>query len=219
LAAENHGIKWTCKTRVDLVSQDLLDAMAGAGCYMISYGVEAGSQQILKNLQKEITVGDTEKAFLQTKNAGIRSLAYVLLGSPGEGEDTVKETVNLVRRIKPDFVLYGKLMPDPNSTLVRTLYDNKSLTQEEVFRFYVFGESILQEVISGISEGKVNHWLSSANRDFYLRPSYILRRLSTLKNVRDLLTLFKGSLFLLRDRFDRSTFWKTRQIPAKKSVS
>ncbi len=91
--------------RVDL---ELLNWMKKAGCYRIDFGVESGSPKILKNINKAFTVDDTRKAFRLCHEAGIRPNAYLMIGSPGETVDTVKETIKLMSEIQPDV---GPLRP------------------------------------------------------------------------------------------------------------
>lgn len=198
----NIKIAWTCKTRVDLVSRDLLKTMFKAGCYMISYGVETGSQKILDSLNKGIKVRDIENSFSLTKECKIRALAYILLGAPGENNSTVEESMDLVERIKPDFVLYGRLLPDPNSVLTKQAINKKQISYEDLADFYIFNrKNTLDKVtLTGIPVKNINRWLSAANKSFYFRLSYIFQRLKDLKNVQDLLNLVKGSYLLLLDK-------------------
>jgi len=207
LIRNNIRIAWTCKTRVDLVCKDLLEVMSKAGCYMISYGVESGSQAILNYLNKDITVEQTIEAFNLTKNAKIRTIAYVLLGSPKEDDDTVKKTTKLVEKIKPDFVLYGELLPDPNSPLVKQTARDNHINNKDIADFYIGGKNIFREKsITGAAKGDINRWMSYANRSFYIRIDYIFRKLRNLKNLQDLLNLVKGTYFLIYDILNKNTF-------------
>lgn len=207
LIKNNIKIAWTCKTRVDLVCKDLLEVMSKAGCYMISYGVESGSQAILNYLNKDITVEQTIEAFKLTKNAKIRTIAYVLLGSPKEDDGTVKETTKLVEKIKPDFVLYGELLPDPNSPLVKQAVRDNHINNKDIADFYIGGKDIFREKsITGAAKGDINRWMSYANRSFYIRVDYIFRKLRNLKNLQDLLNLVKGTYFLIYDILNKNIF-------------
>lgn len=203
LMKERLRVKWTCKTRVDLVSEDLLKAMSKAGCYMISYGVESGSQKILDSLNKDITTEDIEDAFVSSKKAKIRTLAYVLLGSPGENKNTVKETIRLVRKIRPDFVLYGELLPDPSSILVKQLIDKNKLKYNDLAKFYILNNRDIfkEKTITNIFKKNISKYLAIANKSFYFNLNYVFYRLKNLKNINDFLNLIKGVYFLILDRF------------------
>lgn len=208
LINEKIRVKWTCKTRVDLVSEDLLKAMSDAGCYMISYGVESGSQKILNFLNKNITIDKIKETFILSKKTKIRTIAYILLGSPGEDNNTVEETIRLVKKIKPDYVLYGELLPDPNSILVKQAIDKIELNYEDLAKFYILnGRNIFKEkTITDISKENINRWLTVANKSFYFNFNYILYRLKNLKNINDFLNLIKGVYFLIVDKLSSHAF-------------
>lgn len=198
----NIKINWTCKTRVDLVSEDLLKLMSKAGCYMISFGLESGSQEILDILNKDTEIHDIENAFGLSKKAGIRTIAYVLLGSPGETKDTLKQTVDLVDKVSPDFVLYGELLPDPSSPLIRNSIENKLIDFNKLFDLYINNSHGLffKRNVYDISNQNIDYWLKYANSKFYFKPRYIIKRLLSLKNFNEIIILVKGMIFLLRDK-------------------
>ena len=94
-------IVWQAISRVDMVDEEILLWMRRAGCIQISYGVESGSEKIRKLLKKNYTVDQIENAFALTTRYGILTRAYFIYGCPGETDQTVEETIALMRRIKP----------------------------------------------------------------------------------------------------------------------
>ena len=86
-------------TRVDTVDQDLLNAMAESGCYRILYGIESGVIDVLKEIKKQITVEQIEKAVSMTKNAGIEAEGLFMVGNPGDTPETVKKTVEFIKKL------------------------------------------------------------------------------------------------------------------------
>lgn len=208
LIEKNIKINWTCKTRIDLVSEPLLKKMYKAGCYMVSYGVESGSQKILDSLNKNITIGRIKNTFRLTKKSKIRSIAYILLGSPGENKDTFKQTLNLVKEINPDFVLYGELLPAPNSEMINNAIKNKKIHYQDLMDFYIFNrKGVFTEVsFTGIPKREISGWLSLANRSFYCNIGYILNRLKKVKNIHDLFNLTKGAFYLFLDKIKLGNF-------------
>lgn len=94
-------ISWFAISRVDLVDEEVLRWMRLAGCTQISYGVESGSEKIRDFLNKNIRSDDIKKAFQLTTRYGILARAYFIYGSPGETMNTIQETTDLIREIKP----------------------------------------------------------------------------------------------------------------------
>jgi radical SAM superfamily enzyme YgiQ (UPF0313 family) len=86
------------------VDVELLEAMKRGGCYRIDFGVESGSPQILKNINKSTSVEDTRRAFALCKEVGIKPNAYLIFGSPGESRRTIRETARLMTEIQPENV-------------------------------------------------------------------------------------------------------------------
>src|SRR5512137_260317 len=100
-------------SRVDRIDEELLLLMAQSGCKVISYGVESGVQEILDRAGKGITIPQVVRAFALTRKAGIESAAHIILGLPGESPSTIKETLRLVRKIRPDYVQFYGAIPFP----------------------------------------------------------------------------------------------------------
>ena len=111
------GLYWTCQARVNTVNGEILKAMRRAGCDVIAYGVESGSPDILKGINKHITLEQAEEAIRRTHEAGIRSLAYFMFGSPGETKETVEETIRFAIKLDPDYAQFSMCTPLPGSAL------------------------------------------------------------------------------------------------------
>ena len=95
---------WRCFCRADQVNIDILKLMADSGCHEILYGIESGSQKLLDNVDKGITVAQQERAILDTHRANIRVKASFIVGLPGETMETIEETAQFIRRTRPNDV-------------------------------------------------------------------------------------------------------------------
>ena len=202
IRARGIDIKWSCKTRVDTVDPEVLDAMALAGCYMISYGLESGSDEILSNLAKETTVAQNEAAIRWSRERRIRTLAYVMLGNPGETDRTVEQTVDMVVRARPDFALFAELLPDPGASATIQAYERGEFTEEAVASFYLDGTPgpLAQRSFTGVERSTLDRWLKNAYCAFYLRPRYAVQRLTSLRGGGELQVMLRGVLSLLAER-------------------
>jgi len=103
-------VGWVAEGRVNLVDRELLKWMKKAGCYRIDYGVESGSPNILENINKKINVEQIKNAFGLTHEFGIKPVAYLMVGNPGETDVTIRETIQLMEQIKPYYTNTGGIL-------------------------------------------------------------------------------------------------------------
>ncbi len=107
-------IVWRCLTRADTVDRDLLKIMRDSGCREVIIGMESGSQKILDALRKGVTVEQNLNAMKMVKEF-MQLKVGVIVGSPGETWETVRQTENLLRKCPPDFWNVSTLTPFPGS--------------------------------------------------------------------------------------------------------
>lgn len=118
-------IDWACETRVDTLDNELIRKMKDAGCKGFYIGVESGSQKVLDNIGKGITVEEIIKFFDSCREAEIKTKASFIFGTPGEEEDDRVQTEALIERIKPDYVSRGVYVGIPRSEFYNYLLENK----------------------------------------------------------------------------------------------
>ena len=183
--------RWDCRTRVDCVEPGLLKLMAKAGCSRISFGVESASESVRELFNKGINVDQVRDAFAWTREAGIRILAYFMLGAPGETRASIEQTIALSLELNPDFAYYSIVVPYPGTDL----YDHsleQGLIGLDYWKQYVRTEGGLSEPVpmfelDDVTRAHLVSTLRNAYLRFYLRPSYIMRRMRSLRSPSDLL--------------------------------
>jgi anaerobic magnesium-protoporphyrin IX monomethyl ester cyclase len=97
------NISWVCDTRVDRIDETLLHLIKQAGCVRIKIGVESGSDEILKRVNKGITVDQVKRAVRLIKDVGIPLTIYLMIGFPGETDTDVGLTIDLAQEIDADY--------------------------------------------------------------------------------------------------------------------
>jgi len=102
LTERRTGILWNCQSRVNALDEELLVWMKRAGCECIQLGVESGSPRILSLLGKTITPAQVERAAGLIRQVGINLSIYLITDVPGETEDDMRQTIELIKRIRPD---------------------------------------------------------------------------------------------------------------------
>jgi radical SAM superfamily enzyme YgiQ (UPF0313 family) len=116
-------IIWDCETRIDFVDDEMLGWMERAGCYSINFGVESGSREILKNLNKGFELGKVIETIHSAKKFKISSAIFMMVGSPGETEESIRESVELIRKARPDKVIPSITMVFPGTALYQKAKD------------------------------------------------------------------------------------------------
>jgi len=106
---------WSCDTRVDVLSEELLHEMRLAGCQRLSLGVESGSNEILKKIDKKITVKEIIDSTHLAKKYGIQVRHYMMLGNRGETAATFRETLQFLQTARPHEYIFSCLSIYPGT--------------------------------------------------------------------------------------------------------
>ena len=80
-------------------TSELAGLMREAGCAGINFGVDSGDAGMLKRLNRNFTPDDILVSARYCRNVGIAVMLDLLLGSPGETEESIVRTVELMRRV------------------------------------------------------------------------------------------------------------------------
>jgi radical SAM superfamily enzyme YgiQ (UPF0313 family) len=108
---------WDCQSRVNAVDEERLLWMRRAGCQHIQYGVESGSESILRKLNKGIQLDQVEKACELTRRVGMELSIYLITGVQGETQEDVIATLRLIRRLRPHDGIVSPLVVYPGTAL------------------------------------------------------------------------------------------------------
>jgi radical SAM superfamily enzyme YgiQ (UPF0313 family) len=94
-------VKWRCSGRVFPISGEMIKWMERAGCIMISFGVESGSPRLLREMGKNQTTDQIFNAFkiVYENSTKITPEMFLILGFPNENEESVNETISLIKRV------------------------------------------------------------------------------------------------------------------------
>jgi radical SAM superfamily enzyme YgiQ (UPF0313 family) len=109
------NLRWTCNSRVDYVDEEMLTLMAQAGCWLISWGLESGNEQILKHARKGAYPEKAVNSLTIARKVGIKNWGYFIIGLPGETETTIKETIAFSKKLPVDIALFHVAAPYPGT--------------------------------------------------------------------------------------------------------
>jgi len=181
LTKKNHRLKWTCQTRFDQVNAPLLKKMKKAGCSLIHFGVETGSDKVMKSLNKGISLDQIREGIKLVHAAGIQTACFFMFGFPGETLDDIRQSFEFAKELNPTYAAFHIAAPYPGTRFHDLVKD--SLNKDELFTECYAGE---------IPRATLERLSRQAYFKFYTRPSYFLSRLlkGEFASLREQLRLF-----------------------------
>ena len=115
------GINWGCFCRAAQMTNEMAMAMAGAGCRVIQYGVEAGSDRSLRLLHKKTSTQQVKDAVRAAANAGIEQIVCgFIIGHAEDTEEDVRATIDLglkLAKLGATRLTLSLLTPYPGTTV------------------------------------------------------------------------------------------------------
>lgn len=170
------GLSWSCLGRADRVEPGLLKLMRKAGCWHISYGVESGDQDILKAMHKRLDVDQIRQAVRWSREAGLRTKGFFIVGFPGETSESLGRTKALACSLELDDISVMQMTPFPGSELYEMAERHGSFDRD--WRKM----NVLNTVF--VPHGFTREQLEAARADmirsFYFRPRIIARQAAHL---------------------------------------
>lgn len=191
----NIDLTWSCFSRVDSVTEELLQTMKDAGLHQIMYGVESSSNDILRGINKRSNTEQIEAVIQMTKRVGIDVRAAFMLGNPGETEETMKDTLEFAKRLNPEIAVFNITTPYPGTDMFNWADANGYLLTKD-WEQYDLTHPVME--LPTVSAAKVKEFYDRVYRKFYLRPGYLSMRLKKIRSVTDLNAVFLGLRAVIR---------------------
>lgn len=167
-------IDWFCNSRVDTIDEEMLMLMAKSGCKVITFGVESLDERILKNIKKGINASQVENAVRLCRKYKIKSQLHIIFGLPGETRETLKKTIKETLRINPDYAQFYCAVPFPG-TEFREYVTKRGYLHNAKWDKYEINNALVS--YPHLSSKEIQNARKMAYRKFYLRPSYILKKM------------------------------------------
>ncbi|MBW2035549.1 MAG: B12-binding domain-containing radical SAM protein, partial [Deltaproteobacteria bacterium] len=129
--------------RVDTVDQEILRAYKEAGCWMIEYGFESGSQKMLNIIDKRVSVEENRQVALWTNEVGIYTSPALVLGMPGETSYTIGESIRFLDSLDLGFRKYqmAYAMPIPGAPLYEYAKLSGIISDEDEYLEMISGKA------------------------------------------------------------------------------
>jgi anaerobic magnesium-protoporphyrin IX monomethyl ester cyclase len=192
MIAEKIDLKWTCNSRVDYVDEEMLNLMSQAGCWLISWGIESGNEQILRHAHKGAYPDKAERSLRWAKKAGIKNWGYFIIGLPGETEETIRQTIDFSKKLPLDIALFHVAAPYPGTPFFFEVVENgwfRPGTRWE--QVDMDRETVLD--YPNLPAERLLYWQKRAFREWAFRPgpifTYLKMLVSDVSTVRSALSV------------------------------
>lgn len=127
------GILWNGQARIDTVDLNRLEFYKKNGLVSIGYGIESGSEFLLKEMNKKITREQLEMVLKKTLEVGLHIKVQLIFGYPGENYDTIRETIELFKKIGHPGRRFSILTPLPGSQVYELAKNRGFITNEDEY--------------------------------------------------------------------------------------
>ena len=187
-------ITWSANTRANTMDDEMAGWMYKSGCRLVSIGVESGSQEILNNIGKKITLDEIRNTVKTLKKNKIKIYNYFVIGLPWETEKTVEETVRFAIELDSNFISFYTATPLPGTRYFAYAMMNKLVGGE-----LDYTNAYYQPVVRShdLSKERIFELHKQAVRRFYLRPKFILKTLLSLRSFAEFKNYFTAGMNLL----------------------
>ena len=173
-------LTWSALARVDNLPKETIEKMKKAGCHTLHVGIESASPQILKNIRKNISLDQAEETVKNIKDSGINVLTYFMLGLPGETKETMQKTLEFAKKLDPVATTFSIATPHPRTLFHTWLEQNKLLKTKDYSKYNPSLPPVYD--LPDLKSEEIYKFMKYAQKSFYLRPSFILKRLVEIRS-------------------------------------
>src|SRR3989344_8222658 len=200
---ENLDVIWSCHERVSVVTQNVLNKMAKAGCWQVLYGIESGYKALLQDVNKGITVEQAKRAVKWTQDAGMEARVSFILGLPNETPEMTEETIRFAKSLNADIIQFSLMTPYPGTKMYADIKNSEGLNRN------IFDYTEIQPVY--LSKGyrrysDLEKKFRRAYRTIYLDPAYVFRTLKKIKSLEDIKRYYSGLKAMIGLSYGRRTW-------------
>lgn len=179
-------IGWTCMTRIDRISVDLLKLMKKAGCFEIGIGIESGSDRILKLIRKKTTTQMVRNAIEIAKKAKMDVRGFFQIGFPTETKEEIEQTIRFASELELDIAQIMIATPFPGTDMWIMAKKEGKINTEDWSTFTKYAPKGMPFSSKLMSDEELANYYKKAYKSFYLRPAFVIRHISKIRSITDL---------------------------------
>jgi radical SAM superfamily enzyme YgiQ (UPF0313 family) len=195
------NLSWFCFSQVNTVNRETLSLMKKAGCYNIGFGVESADEEILKAMGKKIKPSEAIKVVQTANDLGMKTQAFYIFGSPGEGREQMLKTIALSKKVNSTLAFFNMLVPYPGTRDFDFFFSGIPLKDIDWENFVAIGEKCVLSKNTKVSSGEIERLIAQANLRYYFHPGRALNLLRHIRTSHELSNHLIGGLSFLKQIF------------------
>ncbi|GAB4355607.1 MAG: radical SAM protein [Candidatus Abyssubacteria bacterium] len=168
-------IRWGCNSKVNTLDSEMLELMKRAGCWVVGFGIESGSQEMLNKMRKGTTLEQAQHAIALCKKAGLKTHTFFIIGLPWDTSETIKKSEEFARRLDADYFDFNIAYPLPGTEYWDIVKEN-NLFEDCGIENQSYANSPVRSFT--LSHDDLVRLRRHTLLRLYLRPNYIVRTLA-----------------------------------------
>ncbi len=194
-------IRWVANSRTDTTDDEMLKLMKEAGCFLVAFGLESGSDETLKKIKKNTSVEKNFNAVQLAKKAGLQTAGFYIIGFPWETKQDIEQTKKAMFKNNTDFIELHIATPFAGTELYNMLYSQNKIHNE------IYGKNhftCIDTFDTDLTPAYVEDFRRKAVLEYYLRPKYILSKVvNSIKTPKILMNYIKYGLRLVKNSISK----------------
>jgi radical SAM superfamily enzyme YgiQ (UPF0313 family) len=185
------GMTFNCAVRAEHIDFELLQLMKKAGCWMVSLGIETGDEELLAQHRQNANLDMLAQKIRLIKKAGIRIKGLLMMGLPGENEESIRRSMDYVFSLPIDDFNLAKFTPFPGSPIYETIHDLGEFDEDwEKMDCMSF-----QFIPQGMTRDRLEELFIHFYKSHFQRPKVLLGYAAMMWKSPDSWKRFLGNLF------------------------
>lgn len=178
MASANFGFSWSCYTYPGLVDREMLTLMKRTGCHTLVIGIDSADFDMLRRYGRRLSRERLDRFLADCRELDLDVCGDFILGFDEEDEASIRKTVDLALSSGLAYTSFNVATPLFGSSIRKRAQEEHRLAAQAE-GFDTAGNAILGNPL--LKPESIRSLRRDANRSFYLRPSYLWRRLSRIR--------------------------------------
>ncbi len=193
----NVHVKFNIRARVDTIDREVVRLLKRAGLRSIHMGVEAGTDRVLKIMNKQITRQQTERAFRICREEGVDTRGYFMVGYYDAVPQDVEQMIDFAAGLGLDWASFSVATALPATDLYNVAQERGYVNGDFWKQYTIDGGGVIPQLeTETFSAEQLRAYRTKAYMKFYLRPDLVRRKFSKSEGRAELMEMAGGAQVL-----------------------